>query len=183
MQAQPVLCIDPMCEADVPTVYEIDREVFTTPWPRSTYYSEIAARGRARYLVLRQVGQIVAYGGLWKLYDEAHVTTIGVAARFQQRGFGRIMFAALVQAAYEMGAKWITLEVRVSNDTAIRLYESFGFQVIGRRPRYYTDVGEDALVMWSDAIISERFRSRYRDSLAKITGPVAGLETSVRELR
>jgi len=80
-----------------------------------------------------------------------------------------------VQAAYEMGAKWITLEVRTSNDSAMRMYEAFGFKVIGRRKGYYTDNGEDAIVMWSDSIYSPRFRRAYEANLDRIEQPVRGL--------
>jgi len=91
-------------------------------------------------------GDIIGYGGLWKVSDEAHITTIGVRAESQHQGLGTGMFAALVQRSYELGARWITLEVRVTNGHAIRLYERFGFKAIGRRRGYYTDNGEDAVV-------------------------------------
>ena len=80
-----------------------------------------------------------------------------------------------VQAAYDMGAKWITLEVRTSNDGAMRMYEGFGFKVIGRRKGYYTDNGEDAIVMWSDSIYSPRFRRAYEANLERIDVTVRGL--------
>ena len=81
----------------------------------------------------------------------------------------------LVQAAYDLGAKWITLEVRTSNENAMRMYEGFGFKVIGRRRGYYTDNGEDAIVMWSDSIYSPRFRAAYEENLRRIEGEVEGL--------
>jgi ribosomal-protein-alanine N-acetyltransferase len=118
---------------------------------------------------------IVGYGGMWRMYDEAHVTTIGVRQELQHHGYGRILFAGLVQAAYDMGAKWITLEVRASNDNAMRMYETYGFKVIGRRRGYYTDNGEDAVVMWSDSIYSPRFRRAYEANLARIDADVRGL--------
>jgi ribosomal-protein-alanine N-acetyltransferase len=119
---------------------------------------------------------IVGYGGMWRMYDEAHVTTIGVRRDLQHRGYGRIIFAGLVQAAYAMGAKWITLEVRTTNDYAMRMYETFGFKVIGRRKGYYTDNGEDAIVMWSDSIHSPRFRKALEANLQRIDVDVRGLQ-------
>jgi ribosomal-protein-alanine N-acetyltransferase len=74
-----------------------------------------------------------------------------------------------------MGAKWVTLEVRTSNDTATRMYENFGFKVIGRRKGYYTDNGEDAIVMWSDSIYSPRFRLAFEANLERIEADVQGL--------
>src|SRR5262245_10420020 len=190
VQIRQQLTLELMREADVNTVQEIEREIFATPWPRNAYYRELASRASAHDVVLRQEGPverpphfriadydptIVGYGGMWRMYDEAHVTTIGVRRDLQHRGYGRILFAGLVQAAYDMGAKWITLEVRTSNDNAMRMYESFGFKVIGRRKGYYTDNGEDAIVMWSDSIYSPRFRRAYGANLDRIEQPVRGL--------
>jgi ribosomal-protein-alanine N-acetyltransferase len=118
---------------------------------------------------------IVGYGGMWRMYDEAHVTTIGVRRDLQHHGYGRILFAGLVQASYDMGAKWITLEVRTTNDYAMKMYEGFAFKVIGRRKGYYTDNGEDAIVMWSDSIHSPRFRRAFEANLERIDVDVRGL--------
>jgi ribosomal-protein-alanine N-acetyltransferase len=112
---------------------------------------------------------------MWRMYDEAHITTIGVRRDIQHNGYGRILFAGLVQASYDMGAKWITLEVRTSNDNAMKMYEAFGFKVIGRRKGYYTDNGEDAIVMWSDSIHSPRFRRAFEANLERIDADVRGL--------
>jgi len=103
------------------------------------------------------------------------VTTIGVRRDLHHRGHGRIIFAGLIQAAYDMGAKWVTLEVRNSNENAMHMYEAFSFKVIGRRKGYYTDNGEDAIVMWSDSIHSPRFRRAYEANLERIEADVRGL--------
>jgi len=195
VQIRQQLALELMREADVNTVQEIEREIFATPWPRNAYYRELASRASAHYVVLRQEGSverpsgpplaahrladfdpsIIGYGGMWRMYDEAHVTTIGVRRDLQHRGYGRMIFAGLVQAAYDMGAKWVTLEVRTSNENAIAMYEAFGFKVIGRRKGYYTDNGEDAIVMWSDSIHSPRFRKAYESNLERIDADVRGL--------
>ena len=189
VQIRQQLSLELMREADVQTVQEIEREIFATPWPRNAYYRELASRTSAHYVVLRQEAaeaapgstrpdidaSLVAYGGMWRMYDEAHVTTIGVRKDMHHRGYGRILFAGLVQAAYDMGAKWITLEVRPSNENAMRMYENFGFKVIGRRRGYYTDNGEDAIVMWSDSIYSARFRRAYESNIERIESDVRGL--------
>jgi len=190
VQIRQQFALELMREADIATVQEIEREIFSTPWPRNAYYRELASRSSAHYVVLRQEGtverptgfhsaeldpSIIGYGGMWRMYDEAHVTTIGVRRDVQHHGHGRILFAGLVQAAYDMGAKWVTLEVRVSNENAMRMYEAFGFKVIGRRKGYYTDNGEDAIVMWSDSIHSPRFRRAYESNLERIEADVRGL--------
>jgi ribosomal-protein-alanine N-acetyltransferase len=182
VQLRQPLAIQPMREADVATVQEIERQIFSTPWPKNAYFRELSSRSSAHYIVLRRGTQTVAdedeligYAGMWKMYDEAHVTTIGVRRDLQHHGYGRILFAGLVQAAYDMGAKWVTLEVRTSNESAMRMYESFGFKVIGRRRGYYTDNGEDAIVMWSDSIYAPRFRRAFEANLARIEDDVRGL--------
>ncbi|HEX6349295.1 MAG TPA: ribosomal protein S18-alanine N-acetyltransferase [Candidatus Dormibacteraeota bacterium] len=175
VQIREQLTIEPMREADVPAVQLIERDIFSTPWPRNAYYRELASRNSAHYIVLRRDEEIVGYAGMWRMYDEAHVTTIGVRHDVQHSGYGRVLFAALVQAAYDMGAKWVTLEVRTSNENAMRMYEAFGFKVIGRRKGYYTDNGEDAIVMWSDSIYSPRFRKAFEENLARIQTEVQGL--------
>ncbi|HVB77405.1 MAG TPA: ribosomal protein S18-alanine N-acetyltransferase [Candidatus Nitrosotalea sp.] len=187
VQIKEQLAIEPMCESDVPTVQEIERLIFATPWPRSAYYRELASKNSAHYLVLRRLisgeeisSEIVGYGGMWRMYDEAHVTTIGVREASQHQGYGRIVFAALIERAIEMGAKWVTLEVRLSNDGAQRLYEGFGFKVIGRRKGYYTDNGEDAIVMWSDSLFSPRFRQAFESNIERIQHPVGGLRRDLR---
>jgi len=190
VQLRQQLSLELMREADVNTVQEIEREIFASPWPRNAYYRELASRASAHYVVLRHEGMvelptrfrlpdldptIVGYGGMWRMYDEAHVTTIGVRRDLQHSGYGRVLFAGLVQASYDMGAKWITLEVRTTNDNAMRMYEGFGFKVIGRRKGYYTDNGEDAIVMWSDSIHSPRFRRAFEVNLERIDADVRGL--------
>ena len=190
VQLRQQLALELMREADVNTVQEIEREIFATPWPRNAYYRELASRASAHYVVLRQEGlierpaqyrgadfdpSIIGYGGMLRMYDEAHVTTIGVRHDLQHHGHGRIIFAGLVQAAYDMGAKWVTLEVRTTNENAMKMYETFGFKVIGRRKGYYTDNGEDAIVMWSDSIHAPRFRRAYEANLERIEADVRGL--------
>src|SRR6202140_1208193 len=190
VQIRQKLALELRRESEGATVQEIEREIFATPWPRNAYYRELASRASAHYVVLRQEGlverpptlkapdldpTIIGYGGMWRMYDEAHVTTIGVRRDLQHRGYGRILFAGLVQAAYDMGAKWITLEVRTTNENAMKMYEGFSFKVIGRRKGYYTANGEDAIVMWPDRIPPPRFRRPYESNLERIEADVRGL--------
>ena len=158
---------------DIATVQQIEREIFLSPWPRNAYASELSQNRQACYLVLRNGGVIVGYAGIWRVGHEAHVTTIGVRAVDQRRGYGTALFTALVQRAYEMSARWVTLEVRASNLHAMRLYERFMFKEIGRRRGYYTDNGEDAVIMWSDSIHAPAFKRRFAEILAGID--VAGI--------
>ena len=105
---------------------------------------------------------IVGYAGLWLMTDEAHVTTIAVAPESQGYGIGELLLLGLIDRAQQIGARWLTLEVRVSNKVAQNLYEKYTFKEMGLRRRYYSDNNEDALVMWTDPIESDAFQSAVR---------------------
>ncbi|MGH7882673.1 MAG: ribosomal protein S18-alanine N-acetyltransferase [Candidatus Dormibacteraceae bacterium] len=175
VQFREQLLVEPMRDGDVPTVQAIERLIFSSPWPSQAYYRELSSPANAAYLVLRRSSpqpSIVGYAGMWRAQDEAHVTTIGVRADLQRRGYGRVLFASLLQEAYQGGAKWVTLEVRVSATRAINLYAGFGFKIIGCRPGYYVDNRENALVMWSDAIYAPPFRKVWDWNWARIEAEV-----------
>lgn len=155
------LRINPMQFADIGEVRAIELDVFPTPWPSNAYQRELSSNRSAHYFCLWQSSSIAAYGGLWSVGEEAHVTTIGVRRREQGKGLGKAMFMALVNRSYALGANFVSLEVRPTNEPAIHLYESFGFKVMGRRRGYYTDNGEDAMVMWSDLIHAPAFKARF----------------------
>ncbi len=145
------LTVDEMRMADVPQVHEIERLSFRTPWPSYAFEQELTGNRLARYVVARAgiVGgeRVVGFAGVWLMVDEAHITTFGVHPEWRRRGVGRQLMVRLLDLAQEMGATRLTLEVRAGNAAAQSLYGSFGFEIVGRRPRYYTDDGEDALVM------------------------------------
>jgi ribosomal-protein-alanine N-acetyltransferase len=103
---------------------------------------------------------IVGFAGMWVLFDEAHVTTIGVSPQHRGRGLGELLLLDLIDEAMRRNAEWVTLEVRVSNHSAQALYEKFGFTRQGVRRRYYSDNGEDAYIMWSPSIRTQEFRER-----------------------
>ena len=163
MQLRQRTLIEPMRLDDIPAVQEIEREIFLTPWPRNAYRREIVQNRMASYVVIRDGDDVVGYAGLWKMHDEAHVTTIGVRRGDQGRGFGLALMLALIDRAFALDARWVTLEVRASNYGAMALYEKLGFKVIGRRRGYYTDDGEDAVVMWSDSLMAPAFQQRFEE--------------------
>ena len=113
---------------------------------------------------------IVGYGGLWMMVDEAHVTSVAVRPDFRGRGLGELLMLALFEIGIRLGARWLTLEVRVGNRVARQLYEKMGFREAGIRPRYYTDNNEDAVIMWSEELRGGAFRervARLRQELAE----------------
>ena len=95
---------------------------------------------------------IAGFAGMWCVYDEAHVTTIGVDPHYRGRGFGEVLLVGLFGEAARRGANWLTLEVRVSNEVAKRLYAKYGMSVQTTRKHYYSDNGEDAYLMWSRSL-------------------------------
>ena len=141
------LSIGPMTILDLPAVHEIERASFTTPWPSHAYRTELETNRLAQYVVVRAAGRVIAFAGMWLMVDEAHVTTFAVAPAWRRRHIGERLILALLDLAIGRGAREATLEVRLSNLPARRLYEKYGFRPVGIRPRYYSDDNEDALIM------------------------------------
>lgn len=111
---------------------------------------------------------LAGYGGLWLNIDEGHITTIAVAPQHRGQGIGELLLNGLIDQAIDMGAINLTLEVRVSNSVAQNLYLKYGFQPVGKRVRYYTDNGEDALIMWTDPITTSDYQARLRELRQKL---------------
>jgi len=136
-----------MCRKDLETVADIEEATFAHPWSRDSFRKELEENRVARYLVAEVDGQTVGYAGAWIVMDESHITNIAVAEAFRGQGIGKKLTAALLQYLSNLGAGYATLEVRVSNQRAIRMYQSLGFESVGKRKKYYEDNGEDAYLM------------------------------------
>lgn len=186
----------PMEVADIDAVRAVEKKCFPSPWPRESFRYEIERNRMARYFVLRRkhpegftppvapktgilrrllggtrsFGQdsIVGFAGIWMMVDEAHITTLAVDPDFRGQGLGELLLVATTELSGVEGAKMMTLEVRESNAIAQRLYEKYGFSRHGIRRHYYSDDGEDAVVMWSDEINSPSFQKRFRELRAKL---------------
>ena len=141
------LVVAPMAIDDLPAVHEIERASFTTPWPAHAYRTELETNRLAHYVVIRAGGQVIGFAGMWIMVDEAHITTFAVAPAWRRHHIGERLLLALFDTALARGAHEATLEVRLSNLPARRLYEKYGFRPVGIRPRYYSDDNEDALIM------------------------------------
>jgi len=152
--------VEPMTVDDLRAVHAIERASFSVPWPDDAYRNELLTNRLASYVVARAGDEIVGFGGLWVMVDEAHITTFAVHPRWRRRGVGEWMLLGLLDRAVERRAREATLEVRLSNMPARRLYEKYGFRPVGIRPRYYSDNGEDALIMTTDALESPAMRER-----------------------
>lgn len=145
---------------DLPAVHAIEKASFAVPWPNDAYRSELTTNRLASYVVARTDDAVIGFAGLWVMVDEAHVTTFAVDPRWRRHGVGELLLLALFDIAVTRRAREATLEVRLSNVPARRLYEKYGFRPVGIRPRYYSDNGEDALIMTTEALESSAVRDR-----------------------
>ena len=152
--------VEPMTFDDLPEVHRIERASFTSPWPEHAYKSELESNRLAHYLVARVGDQLIGYGGMWLMVDEAHITTFAIHPAWRRQHIGERLLLAFLDLAVDRGAHEATLEVRLSNLAARRLYEKYGFRPVGLRPRYYSDDNEDALIMTTEPLDDPRMRDR-----------------------
>jgi ribosomal-protein-alanine N-acetyltransferase len=156
------LQIETMAQGDLPAVLRIEGLSFTTSWPANAFSNEIRDNKLAHYFVGRLDGEIVAYGGIWVILEDSHITTIAVHPDYRGQRIGEEMLLKLLDEAISQGASWITLEVRESNEVAQKLYRKYGFTTVSTRRGYYSDNGENALVMWAGNLKGELYGARLR---------------------
>jgi ribosomal-protein-alanine N-acetyltransferase len=111
---------------------------------------------------------ILGYGGFWLMVDEAHISTIASHRDWRRRGIGELLLVSMIDGAAEIGGQMVTLEVRVSNLNAQALYRKYGFEVTGRRKSYYSDNGEDALIMSTPGVTTADFQRRMQELKARL---------------
>jgi len=167
--AAPML-IETMADADVKEVLRIEQGSFSTQWPSNAFYQEIHDNKLAHYFVGRCANRVVAYGGIWVILEDSHITTIAVHPEFRGRKYGEIMLLRLLDEAIVRGASWMTLEVRESNAIAQNLYRKYGFTTVSTRKGYYSDNNENALVMWAGNLKSEIYKNRIKALRAGLVG-------------
>lgn len=145
--------IDLMGKKDLPEILAIEKESFTSPWTEGMFLDELKV-AHAQCLVARlshdNKSTIGGYMIFWIIADEAHLHNIAVKKEFRRQGLAHGFMNIMREISKQAGVKSQTLEVRESNAGAINLYRRCGFVVKGRRPLYYTDTHEDALIMWAD---------------------------------
>ena len=121
---------------------------FKIPWSRSSFIEELTNNDLAIYLVAMSEDKVIGYGGMWRIFDEGHITNIAVHPEFRRCGIASKLMDKILTICNEKGIKGLTLEVRKSNISAQKLYIKYGFKIEGMRKKYYADTGEDALIMW-----------------------------------
>ncbi len=152
--------VTPLRLDDLDDLMPIEQASFALPWSRSAYYHEFTKNTYGHYLAVHPALEIqhevervaslpplLAYGGFWRLDDEAHICTLATHPHYRKRGLGEWLLLHLLDLAQAMGMNTATLEVRASNRVAQRLYQRTGFQQVGVRRRYYSNNHEDALIM------------------------------------
>ena len=143
------IVLRPMEARDLDEVLRIEEASFSAPWSRASMEKELVSP-QSHYLVavLAKTGEVAGYAGYWQVMDEGHIMNIAVREDQRGTGIGRRLMEAMLASGDPLGILYWTLEVRVSNVPALRLYESIGFSSAGIRPGYYTDPREDANILW-----------------------------------
>lgn len=129
-------------------IVAIESLSFKTPWTRDAFVYEFTRNKCAKYIVILSGGMVAAYGGMWLMIDEAHITNIAVHPEFRGAGLGNLLMEKMIELSKSEGAASMTLEVRRNNIPAISLYKKYGFIEAAIRKGYYQDTKEDAIIMW-----------------------------------
>jgi len=151
------LVLRPMTGDDVTTILSLERAIFPDPWTEAFFRDELAT-DRRTYLVAEDGGEIIGYGGVMLVGEDAHITNLAVVESSRGRGVASRLFLELAESALVDGAEHLTLEVRIGNLDARRLYSRFGFAPVAIHENFYLD--EDALIMWAIDAAEPEYRAR-----------------------
>jgi [ribosomal protein S18]-alanine N-acetyltransferase len=147
---------------DADRLVDLDRLCFGKLWSRDQYLREIESPNSDIVLLLRG-DQLIAYGCVWAIVDEAHITILGTHPDHLRKGYARQVLKELLRLAIAREMKRATLEVKESNAAAIALYGAFGFEEAGRRKKYYSDTQEDALILWTGGLQDGKYQHLLAD--------------------
>lgn len=138
--------IDILKEEDLEEITRIEKETFSIPWSYDSFKDTIDNENTL-YLVARKDKEVAGYAGLWQSLDEGEITNVAVDAKFRRLGIANKLLNILEEKGHERGINAFFLEVRESNEAAIKLYEKQGFKHLGKRKNFYEKPREDALIM------------------------------------
>ena len=139
-----------MVETDIDHGMEVDKASFPAPWTREIYETEILENKHAHYFVVVENEKVIGFVGIWIVHEDAQITNIAIHPDYRGNKIGEKLFGFAVSYVIQQGAERLSLEVRVTNTVAQKLYRKFGLVPGGIRKNYYPDNNEDAIVMWTN---------------------------------
>ena len=165
--------IKPMQKSDLDDVISIEAKAYGEHhWSKDSFMSELSNDLAKYFSVFNTDGQLIGYCGCWQILEEAHITNIAVSPDYRRKHIGEALLTTIIDECYRNMAKYIILEVRVGNKPAIALYEKYGFKSLGVRKGYYQDNNEDALIMWTENIFYDKFKSGYEKNISVLKGKI-----------
>ncbi|MFH1754853.1 MAG: ribosomal protein S18-alanine N-acetyltransferase [Candidatus Latescibacterota bacterium] len=144
--------IQPMQASHLAEVLAIENDVFPAPWTEGMFRQEMSHQRVSRLSVVIRHRKVVGYYIAWFLEDMVHLVNIAVARPFHRKGIGSVCLERILDEATQEGRRYIVLEVRGSNRSALEFYHAFHFEKVGVRKRYYSDNFEDAILMALDLV-------------------------------
>ncbi len=171
-----------MTLSDLEEVMEIEPVAFGSHhWSRQSFMNELLNTSGHYFAARDSEGHLIGYSGYWLIGDEAHITTLAVHPEYRRMHVGERLLVNDIIQARKMAADLVTLEVRISNESAQRLYGKYGFRSLGIRPNYYQDNDEDAMVLWTDRLTSPDFLTLFKKrvkerGLAEVVGDLDALD-------
>lgn len=158
--------IERMQTADIEQVIAIEEEAYGNHhWSRESFFNELSNQLAKYYSAFNEQGALIGYAGSWEIVEEAHITNIAVSKKYRRHHVGEALLTRIIDECKKSMVKYITLEVRVGNTAAISLYEKYGFHSLGMRKGYYQDNNEDALIMWTENLFYDKFKSNYEEKV------------------
>ena len=157
---------------DLDEIYKIENIIYPEHhWSKDDYAKELTNQLAHYRCAVNSENKIIGHCGFWQLFEEAHLVTIEVLPEYRKQKTATALMIDLTDECYKLMIKYITLEVRESNEPAIKLYEKFLFDSIGMRKKYYQDNGENAIIMFTQNIWYDKFKNNFeklKDGITKI---------------
>ncbi|MBO6087095.1 ribosomal protein S18-alanine N-acetyltransferase [bacterium] len=165
-----------MTKNDIDGIIEIEQQAYGNHhWSKESFLSELSNELAKYCCAFDKDGNLAGYCGIWQILEEAHITNIAVSPKYRRKHIGEMLLQKIIDTCYANMVKYITLEVRASNVPAISLYEKYGFKSFGTRKGYYQDNNEDVLIMWTENIFYDKFRSVYEKRVNELNGNITVL--------
>lgn len=148
---------------DLDEIYNIEEQIYPNHhWSKQDYEKELSNQLAHYRCAVNSDNKIIGHYGFWQLFEEAHLVTIEVLPEYREQKIATALMINLIEECYKLMIKYITLEVREGNVAAVSLYRKFGFSTIGMRKKYYQDNDENALIMFTENIWYDKFKSNYQ---------------------